>query len=299
LHFEMYRTLPTRIGLIEASRRKSWDTLLDPVVGELPVAAQLPQVRSTDFDSIRMAVLKSDDWQIFIRYGQIVPQHAQEDALSTEIYFKDVPVSISPGTVAYGSKLHSEYFHRAVSHNVPMVDGHGQTGWDRGLMNSFDAVGASLEASQPNYRPDATAVRRVFIKDGQLVDHVALHLKQGIAGEKRLGFLFHWDCELELVKDQLGTEAVAVPPRGDGFAFWDQIRVRQAPKNWQAKLGCGKQDFAVEVSTSTPSNVYTAKAPSKPVPAKRAVIYIEITGRDATVEIRLKPVNLSQPPVMQ
>ena len=84
---EMYRTMPTWISLIEASRKKNWDTLLDPVDIDLKVAATMPVVKSVNLDSIRMAVLKADEWQVFLRYGQRTIHHSQEDALSTEDLF--------------------------------------------------------------------------------------------------------------------------------------------------------------------------------------------------------------------
>jgi len=285
---ELYRTLPTRIGLIEASRKKNWDTLLDPVAVDLTVPAQLPVVKTSSLESIRMAVLKADGWQVFLRYGQLTIHHAQADALNTEIYFQNIPISTNPATVLYESSLHKDYFHRAISHNVPLVDGEGQVGWDAGKLDNFDAQRSSVAVRQPRLRPDASATRAISIQDGQLLDRLTLSLNPGAPTDKRLGFLFHTDCDLELMKGQLGPEFASPPPHGTGFAFWEQIMVRDAPTKMQARLHCGTNEFVTEFKVSAASRLYTARAPSTPLPKKRAVIYFELMGRDAAIEMRLQ-----------
>lgn len=293
-HMEMYRTLPTRIGLIEAARRRNWDTLLDPADVDLSVAARLPAVKSANLDSIRMAVLKADGWQVFLRYGQLTAYHSQEDALNTEIYYGDLPVSAAPATVLYESSLHKDYFRRAIAHNVPLVDGQGQAGWNPGVMVRFDAEAPALSVSQPKLRPDAAATREISIRDGQLVDRLSLSLSPEVRGDKRLGFIFHSDCAMEFLKDQTAPASVAVRPTGRGFQFWEGIVVRPSPREAQVRLRCGEREFAAALRLSAPGRVYAATAPSTPLPKKRSVMYVEITGRDAFVEMRLRPGELKE-----
>ncbi len=286
-HLEMYRTLPTHIGLIEATQKKNWDTLLDPVNVDLTVVARMPVVRSANLHSIRMALLKADGWQVFHRYGQLTILHSQEDALNTEIYYKDVPLSTNPATVLYASSLHKDYFHRAISHNVPLIDGQGQVGWNAGEISKFEAEIPSLITSQPHYRPDASATREISIREDQLLDRVTVKVKPAIQGEKRLGFLFHSDCLIELTKGKMGPENTAAPPVGNGFVFWERIVVRQSPKEIQAKLYCDGNEFNANLRMSSVSQIYTAMVPSTPLPKKRSVLYIEIVGREASVELKL------------
>ena len=287
-HLEMYRTLPTRIGLIQASYKKNWDTLLDPVNVDLTGATTMPIVRSVNLDSVRMSLLKSDGWQVFHRYGQLTIHHSQEDALNIEIYYQDVPLSTDPATVFYETSLHKDYFHRAISHNVPLVDGQGQVGWSAGEINKFDVKTSSLVTSQPQYRPDASATREISIQNSQLLDRVNLRLKPEVPGEKRLGFLFHSDCKIELIKEKMGPETDAAPPIGNGFSFWEKVIVRKSPKDAQARFYCEGAEFVADLRMSSVSRIYTAMTPSTPLPKMRSVIYVEITGRDASVEMKLR-----------
>ena len=46
-----------------------------------------------------MAVLKTADWQLFMHYGQLAANHAQQEALNYELYRNASPVSLDQGTV--------------------------------------------------------------------------------------------------------------------------------------------------------------------------------------------------------
>ncbi|MFZ2972201.1 MAG: heparinase II/III family protein [Ferribacterium limneticum] len=287
LFFEMHRILDTRVGRVEAMRRKTWETLVDQFPEQLPPLEVLPSVKSAHLAATRMAMLKSGGWQVFMHYGQLIQHHAQEEALSSEIYFNDVPVVLDPGTVPYGSKLHEQYFRRAVAHNVPLVDGAGQVGWNPGVMKSFSSV--SMDASQPSYRPDAAAQRKISIQGSELREVTSISLKPEIKGSRRLGFLFNTECQANLPDAQLTAERSAAPPDGTGFSFWEGTTVRMAPPRWQAELQCGKNRFKLDVTVSGPHMIYQALAPTTPLPKRRTVVYMELHGRAASVDMKITP----------
>lgn len=286
---ELRRAVPTSIGLAEAARRRSWDELLDPVPADSALSEVLPPVRSMMLDSIRMALLKSQGWQVFFRYGQLTQHHSHEDALNHEIYFGDTPLSTDPGTVLYGTELHENYFRRAIAHNVALVDGGGQIGWDPGELLAFDPTAATIRAAQPRYRPDAVVQRQIRIVDGQLLDRMTTTLKPIAVASKRLGFLFHTDCRLDLDTATAGPALPAGAPVGRGFSFWEQVTVRDVSVSSSGRLYCGARVFKAHWTWGTAGRLYVAQVPSTPVPRRRTAVYFETVGRDASVELRLQP----------
>ena len=120
LHASLYRVLPTRVGLIEASRRKSWDTLVVSAQALAGAAQPLPSVVTTNSKATRMAALQSGRWQAFVHYGELVQHHAQEETTAYELYADGKPVSLDQGTVAYGSDFHENCFRKGIAHNVPL-----------------------------------------------------------------------------------------------------------------------------------------------------------------------------------
>lgn len=290
LQMELYRALPTRLSLIEAVRNKSWETLIDPpaLITQLP-GARLPNVMSRHLEGSRMAVLRSGPWQVFLNYGQLSANHAQPEALNTEIYYDEIPLSIDPGTVSYGSKLHTEYFSKAVSENVALVDGAGQEGFDTGRMEIFDAATPALSASQPRYRRDASSRREIFFSGAELVDRLSIRVGPLVKGTRRLGFLFHTGCDVIPMEATTGPAQPAEAPVGEGFGYWRDITLRSPNASWQAGLDCGRKTFTARFDVGGPHRLYVAKAPSTPFPAMRNVIYLELPGREATLEMRLSP----------
>jgi hypothetical protein len=236
-----------------------------------------------------MAVLRSGPWQVFLNYGQLSANHAQPEALNTEVYYDEIPISIDPGTVRYGSTLHKGYFSQAISENVALIDGAGQEGINAGRMVNFDAAGASLSASQPRYRHDASSQREIFFSGAELVDRLSVQLDPGIAGTRRLGFAFHTGCEVIPAEATTGPAQPADAPAGDGFSYWREVTLRTPITNWEARLNCGKQTFTARFDVGGAHRAYIAKAPSTPFPTMRNVVYVELPGREATLEMRLSP----------
>src|SRR6185436_5474012 len=122
---ETYRVFPTTIGLEGAAKARDWNTLLDPPPAS-PRPTTLPPVTSRNFESTRMALLKSGPWQVFLHYGQLTRSHAQAEALNYVAFFGDTDITHDPGTVGYGSPLYKSYYARGSTHNVPLVNGEGE-----------------------------------------------------------------------------------------------------------------------------------------------------------------------------
>jgi hypothetical protein len=290
LLFELHRVLVTRIGRIEAQRRKTWETLLDPISAPLPPLETLQPVQSVHLEATRMAMLKTGQWQVFTHYGQVIQHHAQEEALSSEIYFEGIPIVTDPGTVSFGSQLHEQYFRRAVAHNVPLVDGAGQQGWSPGVVQTFDSANGTMTFSQPKYRPDAQAERKIALTAVRFTETTTIKLSPEAKTARRLGFVFNTDCQIEL-PDSMHVFGSASPPLGGtGFAFWQGISLRDAPAHWQASLLCDGKKFNLSMTLPGNHKLYSANAPTTPLPKRRNVVYMELLGRAATMEMTLTPV---------
>lgn len=281
---EVHRVLPTYPGVQEANRKPGWNALIDPVPLNADLTYRLPPVQTRHFSAIRMAVLKSDVWQVFMRYGQLSPYHNRQDALNIEIYQGSVPVSTTPPTVLYGSRFHKNYFQRAVSHNVPLVDGEGQRKWSPGAVRSFSTAPPQIEVVQEELLPDITAVRRTGIDGSLLTDRLRVTAR---STARRLGFLLHADCLIEGAQNT--AAAPSPPPVGPGFEFWGEIQKAPMDSTRRFLLRCEDRHLHLDLASNVPGQLYVAKAPSSPPSRQRQVFYFEALARDATFESRLSP----------
>jgi hypothetical protein len=279
------RVLPTSIGAIEASLRPSWDALLDPPTAP-PGPTAIPAVISAHFPSLRAALLKDGNWQIFLHYGQATGFHAQAEALNAEIVHAGQYLLRDPGTVAYGSDLHQNFYRTAAAHAIPLIDGIGQEGWAPGELERMTAT--SVAAVQPNYNRLAVARRRISLINDELIDEQSLHAKD--RQMHRLGFIISTPCTVELA----GANPLLRPtspklPTSPGFAYWQASSAWNNEQVLKASFKCNEQSYAVSFSLPGTYRIVQAQVPDTQPGGRRTALYFETEGRDAMLSSRFVP----------
>lgn len=282
--------------LIYAERQKSWSGLLDPLPLVKSDELQLPPVTSHSMESTRVAVIKRSPWQIFFHYGQLAPNHAQNEALSFELFHEGTPVSVDAGTVAYGSPLYQEYYKAGLADNVPLVDGEPQSTWGRGELLQFDPSAALVSAGHFPFVPGWNVSRTLAIKDGHFVDLLRfIPSTQGDKGKEShaFGFLLHLEGENALEADA-GYQPVTTFPTGrlKGFEQWSDVRRLEARDEVVLVLKAGTKRFSLRIRTEGLFKVYVGMTPGSP-PARRTSLLIEKTAAQAEFETSLT--NIGQP----
>lgn len=284
------RVLPTPVGLIEASLHPSWDALLDPPAVPAGVAI-IPPVTSAHFPSLRAALLKDGDWQVFLHYGQATGFHAQAEALNAEIVHAGQYLLRDPGTVAYGSDLHQNFYRTAAAHAIPLIDGIGQEGWAPGELERMTAT--SFAAVQSNYNRLAAARRRISLANGELIDEQSLSSKD--RQTHRLGFIVSTPCAVGLAEDNpLLRPAPAQLPTSPGFAYWQPSAAWRNEKVLKAIFRCDEQTYAVSFSLSGAYRIIQAQVPDIRPNGRRTALYFETDGRDAVLTSRFAPLAVEK-----
>ncbi|WIT10058.1 heparinase II/III family protein [Paucibacter sediminis] len=294
VHWKLFRVLPTYYGVDLASRWRTWESLLDPPASSSLTAPQLPAVYTRNFPAIRMAVLKSGTWQAFVHYGQAAANHAQEEALTYELYEGNTQISTDSGTVSYTSPFHTDYFSRGPANNVVLIDGLGQVSWNKGEVSSFSATENRLVAKQANYRPGASVSRGYRVTSSGFAEQTSIALSSLQAGllpsAKRLGLAFHSACQIAPLSG-LNPSATTPLPSAIGLSYWTDLAMWTAGGSWQAQLTCGSKTYTLSVSGPGSQRVYIGKAPTTPLPTKRNVLYFETVGTSANFSSEIRPSN--------
>lgn len=271
-----YRVFPTAIGLAEAETDRSWDTLLDPP--EPAPAGALPAVVPGDWPSSRMAVLRSGEWQVFVHYGQLHSSHAQAEALNYEAFYGGTDITHDPGTVGYGSPLHGGFFRTGLAHNVPLVNGEGQSGWHPGEMIRY--APHAMVARQPKYRPDAEAIRDLRIDNGKLIDTTTISLTAPDAVPQRLGLTLHLQGSVRPPECR-ASGAVSLP-------FWTDTKTVECGERVSFPVEFAGRTMRVTLIAPAPLMLTTGRSPDVP-PDRRDSIYIEVRGTKATFTTIIEP----------
>lgn len=281
------RVFPTTIGFDEERKRgTSWEILIDPPTGS-GKTGRLPEVRSRNLEASRMAVLRQGNWQVFFHYGQATKYHAQEEALTFEAYYGDVPVTYDTGSATgYGSVLQEKYFSRVAAQNVPTVAGRGQEGWAEGKLITFAPEG-TVEAEQATYRRDASAKRRLAINGDALEDTVTVsdHGKQGPGSSS--GIVLNLNCELAPDDRSAGLEAASGLPESGGFEFWKEVRSYESTDARMYEIKCSGKSLRLTFFLPGHFQVFVGTAPNVDGGTRTAFYVVQRTN-SAVIRTRIE-----------
>jgi len=289
----VYRIFPTLPGLAEAATKRTWDTLVDPP-GDMARVPPLPDVKSANLESSRMAVIKKGLWQVYFHYGQLNQSHAQKEALNFEAFYGLTDITHDPGTVGYGSPLHRGYFTTGLAHNVPLFNGLGQKKWNPGKFVSFDGGAANVEAAQPDYQSGVYASRKLETDGSRLIDTVRVHAQQ----QGRIGLVLHVQGQVQvssrLFKDDPDfSSRMAV----DSFHYWENPRTASFDKQEKVAVLVRYPELVMRVTFELPGSftLTSATSPDTP-PARRDTLYLETSASTATFKTTFEPIDLQTAP---
>ncbi len=284
------RVFPTALGLNAVAGRHDWETLLDPPASA-PAARELPEVKSLNLASSRMALLHSGPWQVFMHYGQLTSSHAEAETLHYSAYFGTTDVTHDCGTVGYGSPLHKDYYTRGVAHNVPLVDGEGLEKFpEAGELLSYSPT--RVAAAQPHYRRDATADRTLAIEGDRLIDETHLKLTTGTAA-KHLGLTVHVQGKARLSETMTADDTFATG-RAEPFAQWKSVRKLETRDRVEFDVDYGAGVVLhVTLACAGPFTLWHGDTPDFP-PHRRESFYLETTGTAATFTTTFAPAAAKQ-----
>lgn len=270
-----YRVFPTTLGLAEAASRRDWETLLDPPAAP-PRAFTPPPITSRNFESSRMALLKSGAWQVFVHYGQLTRSHAQSEALNYSAFYGDTDISHDSGVVGYGSPLYKGYYQRALNHNVPLVDGEGQEGIDAGELVSF--ADDRVSVAQPRYRKNARATRTLAIEGARLID-TATVTTAGPAPH-RLGLALQLQGKVRLPAT-FTPDADFAKDRPTSFTYWRNALVATYRDRAEFDVAYGNTIMHVTLNAPGEFRVWHGSTPDVP-PHRRETLLVELTAPAST-----------------
>ena len=283
---------PTTPGEKEAAGEKSWTTLTKVPAGEPMENKPLPEVRSRLFESTRFAVLKKGDWQIFIQFGQLDRNHAQDETPGFEACYGSIPVSLDPGTVPYGSPLYKSYYKAGLADNVPLVDGRPQDGWARGEVLEFEPEKGRIVVAQRPFIPGWNVIREFQIEGDSFIDRLDL-TPVAPGGETRLGFLLHLENPVSIEGGELVEISLAefMEERLPGFENWSDIQKRSANGEARLRIMLRGVPFDLFIRTQGDFQIYTGRTPGNPPRhPDRLSLLVEKNGSEAGFETVLTPV---------
>lgn len=276
---KIYRSIQTEEGSDTSKNEPSWETLLDPVkpINDL-VSNTYPEAKTKQHHGINSLTLTNKKWHVFSRYGQNKKSHAHQDQFNYELQYEGKWITKDEGTVAYGTKLHNEYYKSDIAHNVPIIDGQGQYPWpSKGNLTILDDTKKIAILENKSYQPN-TEIERQFEVSENFKDKITVKTKDNT--KKNIGFIFNTNCKVQKsgnIDDKKSSFSLEKNP---GFYYWKNLSYYIPPKNEiNLKLTCSEQSFSFKITSENPIKAIIATSPSTTENQEKYSIFTETTEK--------------------
>lgn len=121
--------------------------------------------KSKNFKESFYGILRSENINIFYKYGHCGPSHAHPDKMNIEVMVNDYMLSRDLSNAGYGSKLCNEWHRMSTSHNTVVVDGKNHVSMEGGKVLDFNDY--RLHAYAENVYDGVDFIRKIdLLKDG-------------------------------------------------------------------------------------------------------------------------------------
>lgn len=220
-----------------------------------------------------MGMLRSDDLEVFVKYGNLHRSHAHPDALQICI----PPFTGDMGTPGYGSPFHSGWFTRTLSHSTFVVDGASQRMDARGT-GVLSADGTTFDMEIGDAYEGVTAHRRLVLRGNILEDTMRVS-----CGESRqVDWVYHGAGDFHF--DGTATPA-ELPGVEASYGYLTHVRRVEGLTTVRYTVDGKTLSLSIEEMPSGAA-VYVANSPDNPADNLRSTVIIRTTGKEAIFKIR-------------
>ena len=235
---------------------------------------------SNTFPTSNFAMLRNNNWNVFVKYGLNGKSHAHPDIMNIEVMYKDQRISRDLSNAGYQSRLCNEWHRKTLSHNTVCWNGQDITSVHPGKCLHFDAdsfSGLALDVYEGiDYQ------RNLHITEDSLVDEFLVQGKPGV-----YDYVFHLEpqlqleCEMPLEDASLGfsengyqhvEETKKVLVLGDKAVLWAVF---------------GELRMKIELQLENGQELFLLKTKDNPVNQTRRSILVRARGEKVRYSMQL------------
>jgi hypothetical protein len=205
-----------------------------------------------------IAALRSPEATVVTRFGTHGGGHGHPDKLNIVTYGAGQLFGTDPGSIAYGSPLHGEWYRSTVAHNTVVVDESRQANVDGELIDwREDGAATVLEASAGAVYSGVTLKRSLRLNGGVLEDSM-----QCVSSSEHVyDWCFHAPGKLTLsVPTETGPAQVSA---SNGYQHIHNVRQAKVDGEWTARWESGGATLTLRVAAVPGTIVYTGEGPGQ------------------------------------
>lgn len=248
-------------------------TLAEFLFGKTKVSGAREAYGSVNLPHNCMGMLRSDDLEVFVKYGNLHRSHAHPDALQICI----PPFTGDMGTPGYGSPFHSGWFTRTLSHCTFVVDGVSQRMDARGT-GILSADGTAFDMEISDAYEGVTAHRQLVLHGCVMEDTMRVSCEEN----RQVDWIYHGTGDFHFD----GTAAPAeLPGAEESYGYLTNVRRVKGLTTVHYTVD-GKTLSLVFEALPIGAAIYVANSPDNPADNLRSTVIIRTTGKESIFKIR-------------
>ncbi|MBT3344707.1 MAG: hypothetical protein HN712_28010 [Gemmatimonadetes bacterium] len=196
-----------------------------------------------------MAMLRSGDTEVFVKYGTHTKLHVHPDIMNIELAFDADVVAADLGTGGYGSGLFAEWQRLTPSHNTVAIDMESQKSLADGIVELFDAEAGCLRVTAKGIYDAVNYTRQLRVGHSQLEDRFDVQAYE----EHTVDWFFYCLGDLQCQYD-----TVALTSLGDenGYQHLFDIRHFTTDDDWSVDFVLADKTVRVAMAGAPGTTVH-------------------------------------------
>lgn len=236
--------------------------------------------RSRTFPASNFAMLRSDSWNVFMKYGLNGPSHRHPDIMGVEVMCKNRRISRDLSNPGYRSKLCNEWHRTTVCHNTVCRNGQDITSVSPGECRSFSDSAVTAFAKDVYEGVDYT--RTIEITPAGYSDVFSACGEPGV-----YDWFFHLEPEIT-VRHDLETEPAGLGFSDNGYQHIKDVRRFTARGPVVLALEAGGVRLCLTVTPEDGQEVYIMRTMDNPVDRTRTTLMIRSQGQSNKFHLNME-----------
>lgn len=230
------------------------------------------------------AMVRSDNTELFVKYGIHTTLHSHPDAITFELAFDDEVVSYDLGSGGYASFLFTEWQRLTPSHNTVTTDMENTRAVYDGIVEAYDPEAGLLHVKAKGVYGAVNYARRFLVGDGHVEDRFEIDSH----GVHTYDWFFY--CAGE-VRYRFNTVPVASLGGENGYQHLFDVRKFVTNEAWGVDFVLADKTVRVEMAGAPETEVHIVNSYTDSTEHKRYGLMVRRRAERTVYEARYRCVR--------
>ncbi len=236
---------------------------------------------SGTFPGSNFAMLRNDNWNVFLKYGLNGKSHAHPDLMNIEIMYRGQRITRDLSNAGYRSKMCNEWHRKTLAHNTVCWNGQDITSVSQGECLAF--AEHKVTAQKKDVYAGVDYQRTIEITDDAVQD---TFLVSGVEGT--YDYILHFESAIALCCDHQTQDADLGFDQNGYQHIVHTSRVTDPGSQVALKASVGEETMELLIALEEGQELFLLKTKDNPVNQIRSAILVRGVGEKQRYQLTLR-----------